>query len=250
MTKAFSYLRVSSVGQVEGDGFPRQREKIDAYCRAHDLVVEREFRDEGVSGTKEMSDRPGLKDLMVAIELNGVRTVLVERADRLARDLMVSELILKEFREMKPDDPVRVIAVDTGTELTIGDTGDPTKVLIRQLLGALAQWEKTSLVQKLRAARERIRKTGARCEGGIPFGAEEAEKATVARMLALRAQGITLSQIASTLNAEGHRTKFNGGLWHRTSVTRVLKRQPEIVYNDGVVVDPSLLSSTEKKVTV
>jgi DNA invertase Pin-like site-specific DNA recombinase len=239
VTKCFSYLRVSSVGQVDGDGFPRQREKIDAYCRAHDLVVEREFRDEGVSGTKEMSDRPGLKDLMVAIELNGVRTVLVERADRLARDLMVGELILKEFREMKPDDPVRVIAVDTGTELTIGDTGDPTKVLIRQLLGALAQWEKTSLVQKLRAARERIRKGGVRCEGGPPFGIVEDEKAIVARMLELRGQNKTLSQIADVLNAEGHRTKRNGCRWHRTSVTRVLRRHVETHAPVNVIAAPT-----------
>ena len=40
--KAFSYLRVSSKGQVDGDGFPRQREKIEAWARGRKAVVVQE----------------------------------------------------------------------------------------------------------------------------------------------------------------------------------------------------------------
>src|SRR5688572_21592025 len=110
-TKAFTYLRVSGKGQIDGDGFPRQREAVTRYAKRHQVQIVTEFRDEGVSGTKEAFDRPGLTDLMVAIKTNGVRTILVERADRLARDLMVGEIILAECRQLG----VKVVSAECGT---------------------------------------------------------------------------------------------------------------------------------------
>ncbi len=57
--------------------------------------------------------------------------VLVERADRLARDLVVGELILNQFRELG----VKVIAADSGTDLTAGDVARSVSPS-RYLLGA------------------------------------------------------------------------------------------------------------------
>src|SRR5438067_639522 len=111
-TKAFSYLRVAGLGQVKGDGFTRQQDAIKRYSKANQFEIVQEFRDEGVSGTKDAFDRDGLTDLFVALKSNGVKTVLVENADRLARDLMISEIILSEFRKIG----VKVIAADSGTD--------------------------------------------------------------------------------------------------------------------------------------
>jgi DNA invertase Pin-like site-specific DNA recombinase len=83
----------------------------------------------------------------------------------LAHDLIVGELILNQFRELG----VRVIAADGGTELTVGDD-DPTRTLIRQVLGAVAQFEKAVIVSKLKAARVRQRRATGRCEGRKPYG--------------------------------------------------------------------------------
>ncbi len=58
MTKAFSYLRVSGKGQVEGDGFTRQHTAIKAYAAANDIRIVKEFREEGVSGSVENMNRP------------------------------------------------------------------------------------------------------------------------------------------------------------------------------------------------
>jgi DNA invertase Pin-like site-specific DNA recombinase len=102
---------------------------------------------------------------MARIRANGIRLVLVERADRLARDLMVGEIILGEFRALG----VSVVAADSGTDLTVGDD-DPTRVLIRQVLGAVAQFEKSVIVAKLRAARLRKRRATGRCEARKPYG--------------------------------------------------------------------------------
>jgi DNA invertase Pin-like site-specific DNA recombinase len=48
----------------------------------------------------------------------------------------------------------------------------PTAVMVRQILGAVSQFEKTSLVQKLRQARERKRWVVGRCEGRSPVPAD------------------------------------------------------------------------------
>ena len=98
-----------------------------------------------MSGAKELSDRPGLAALLDRLESNGVRTVIVERADRLARDLMVQEVIVAQFVKAG----ARIVTAD-GVDLT--SDADPTRRLIRQVLGAVAEFEKNLLVLKLRAA--------------------------------------------------------------------------------------------------
>ena len=45
---AVSYLRVSGKGQIEGDGFPRQRAAIEAYAKANNIDIVAECRDEGL----------------------------------------------------------------------------------------------------------------------------------------------------------------------------------------------------------
>jgi integrase len=52
--------------QVEGDGFTRQLEAIKRYADDHDVKIVRTFRDEGVSGTKDLEDRPAFVEMMTA----------------------------------------------------------------------------------------------------------------------------------------------------------------------------------------
>jgi DNA invertase Pin-like site-specific DNA recombinase len=92
-------LRLLRKGQVEGDGFDRHREAIAGYAAAHGIEIVRFFQEEGVSGTKDLENRPALHELMVALLSNGVGTVVIEKLDRLARDLMVQETILGDMRK-------------------------------------------------------------------------------------------------------------------------------------------------------
>ena len=222
--KAFSYLRVSGKGQISGDGFPRQRETVQKFAKRNQIEIVNEFRDEGVSGTKDAFDRDGLTELLVAIKSNGVRTVLVERADRLARDLMVSEILLDEFRKLE----VTVIEAESGLDLTVHNQ-DPTRVLMRQMLAAISQWEKSCIVQKLRASRVRIRKAKGKCEGRKRFGESVEESAVVQRIQTLRSEGRTIKAIADALNQENIPTqsKVRTGIatkWHPTMISRILNR--------------------------
>ena len=179
--KAVSYPRVSGKGQLSGDGFTRQRDTIARYAASNKIEVVEEFPEEGVSGTNDLDDRPALGALLDRLESNGVKLVLVENASRLARDLMVQEIILERFRKLG----VRVIECDGGNDLTVGND-NPTAKLIRQILGAVSEFEKAVLVHKLRAARARLRRTEGRCEGRKPYGFREGEALVVARILDMR----------------------------------------------------------------
>ena len=219
---AVSYLRVSGLGQVDGDGFHRQRESVQERARALGLKIVQEFRDAGVSGTKALQDRPGLAALVEHVSGNGVRTVLVEKADRLARDLIEGELILRELRSAG----VRVIEAEGGTDLTEGE-GNPTAKLIRQVLGAVAEFEKSAMVQKLAAARRRARKARGRCEGPSPFGQLPGEHAALQDLLRLarRRNGKRLSaaEIARRMDELGRKPR-RSKRWSRSSVSVILRR--------------------------
>src|SRR5215813_3827757 len=97
--KAHAYLRVSGKGQIEGDGFPRQLKAVREHAAAHDIQIVRVFREEGVSGTTDSVDRPAWSELMTVLHSNGVRTIIIERLDRLARDLMVQETIIADLQK-------------------------------------------------------------------------------------------------------------------------------------------------------
>jgi len=222
-TKAFGYLRVSGKGQIEGDGFERQKDTIARYAKANQIQVVQEFRDEGISGSKDALDRPGLTDLFVALKANGVRLVIVENATRVARDLMVSEIILAEFRNLG----VKVVSADGGVDLTLGND-DPTGKLVRQILSAVSEWEKCLIVQKLRASRLRIRRSGQRCEGRKAYGVTPEEQKVIEKIVVWRKERKSYAEIASGLNAEGIPTRMGSETnWHPTQVQRIISRQKD-----------------------
>lgn len=216
MTKAFSYLRVSGKGQVSGDGFPRQRAAIKAYSKANGFAIVREFADEGVSGAIETTDRPAFAEMVATLHSNGVRTVIVEKLDRLARDLMVQEAALSYFQQ----NGFTLVSVAEPDLMA----SDPSRTAFRQMMGVFAQYDKNMIVLKLAGARMRKRAQTGRCEGRKPFGYFEGEDAALARMKALRAEGLGFDRIAAALNTEGVPTR-TGKPWHGFTVNGILTRK-------------------------
>ncbi len=213
MTKAFAYLRVSGKGQVSGDGFPRQRAAIKAYAKTNGITLAREFADEGVSGAIETTNRPAFAEMVATLHSNGVRTVIVEKLDRLARDLMVQEAALSYF------------AQHGFTLLSVAEpdlmANDPSRTAFRQMMGVFAQYDKAMIVQKLRGSRMRKKAQTGRCEGRKPFGHYEGEEKALERMKALRAEGLGFDRIAAKLNEEGVPTR-TAKPWHGVVINRIL----------------------------
>lgn len=219
--RVFGYIRVSSKKQVDGDGPERQTQAIAAFCKAQGLVLERTYSD-SISGTVEGLDRPELAELfrfidtMKELEQPAINGIVVERMDRLARDLMVSEVLLAECRKRG----LIVYSADQGTLINMAeDGGDPTRVLIRQIMGALSQWEKTMLVRKLKSSRDRIRARGERCEGVKPYGHFRGEPEIIAIARALLPA--TNGEIARTLNLMQQGTR-KGLQWTKDNVKKTL----------------------------
>src|ERR1019366_9002150 len=217
MSKAFGYLRVSGKGQVDGDGFPRQLQAINGYAAAHDIAIVKVFREKGVTGSKESMDRPAFAQLMTALHANGVKTIIIEKLDRLARDLMVQEATIGDLQKHG----FTLISV---AEPDLMAT-DPTRILMRQLMGAVAQYDKSQIVLKLRGARQRMKATTGRCEGRKPYGERDGEAAAIERMRGLRTAGMAFQQIAMVLNAEGVPTRTGGNRWRGCTVNGIVARR-------------------------
>jgi len=221
-----AYLRVSSNSQVNGDGFPRQRETIQNWVDAGDHQLMATYQEEGITGT--IASRPVLTMLMEQWCQSNVAMV-IERPDRLARDLIVSEVLIQELAAAGIE-----VWTAEGNECLTGND-DPTRVLVRQIMGAISQYEKTSIVQKLRRARERKRARDGRCEGAKPFGELEGEAKTLREILHLSRLRPDPRQVADKLNSYNQH-RLGGGKdpqcptrsgrdWGARQIRKILARQ-------------------------
>jgi len=215
MKKCYGYLRVSTRGQIDGDGFDRQRAAIESHARGNGYLVERFFEEQGVSGKKDLEDRPALLQLLAAMDSGDVRTIVIERLDRLARDIVIQERLIADFKKQG------IELVSTAEPDLLCD--DPTRVLMRQIIGSFAQYERSCIVAKLRGARVRKRQKTGRCEGRKPYGERAGEQATVYRIIELHASGKNYSAIAADLNDAGITTR-SGGTWYPQTVSNIVQR--------------------------
>lgn len=216
----YGYIRVSGHGQIDGDGEHRQKLAIESFCEQHSIPVVTLF-EKAVSGTVDGLARPVLSEIF---EFNDTEAIVVERLDRLARDLMVQEFILKECRQRG----IKVYAADQGALFDLASNEvDPTRKLIRQLLGALAEWEKSALVLKLRKSRDAVRAKTGRCEGPLPYGATADELSVRTLIFSLHNEHTMGARaLATFLNANGYTTR-HGHKWTRDAVRKILNRKTQ-----------------------
>src|SRR6516164_3559853 len=185
LKKAFGYLRVSGKSQIDGDGFPRQKRAITEWAKKNGYRIVQWFTEKGVSGTLE--SREALDAMLVALMSNGVDTVIVEALHRFSRDLRIQENLIHEYFTNR-------FTLISATEPDMGQE-DPNRVFMRQIFGAVHQLDKSNLVLKLRAARQRAKAKNGHCEGRKPFGFREGEHKALARMKEL-ATMMTYKQVA------------------------------------------------------
>ena len=139
----------------------------------------------------------------------------MESLGRLARDLMVQESILHDLKR-HGFDLVSVAEPDLCSD-------DPSRILVRRIMGAFHEYEKQMIVIKLRGARQRTKTKQGRCEGRKPYGHYQGEDETLERMKDLSSAGMNATKIAAALRAEGRKTR-SGGEWLQPTVSKILKR--------------------------
>jgi len=200
---ALAYLRTSSAANIgtDKDSEKRQRAAIEAFAKQAGFEIVDWYYDEAISGADRIEERPGFADLLERLEGNGVKTIIVETANRFARDLIVQETGFHLLRQLGYE----LVAADSPGSF-LEDT--PTAALIRQVLGAVSQFEKTSLVAKLKGARDRKRRETGKCEGRKSHA--EKRPGTVAFAKKLRranpktGRRLSLRRVSAALAEAGH----------------------------------------------
>ena len=172
----------------------RQRAAIERFAKAAGYELVDWFYDPAVKGEDPIESRPGFSALLDRVENNGVKVAIVEDASRLARKLVAQELGVLTLSK-------RAIKLITSSGDDLTDTDDEGRVMMRQIAGAFAEYEKRRLVRKLREARERTGKLGGRKRYA------QAMPETVALAKELHDRGLSYRKIAAELAAQGHVTR-------------------------------------------
>jgi DNA invertase Pin-like site-specific DNA recombinase len=141
------YARVSTSEQTTD----AQVERLVTACRERGLGDPLIFRDDGISGVRD--NRPQLDLLRERILRGEVSTVFVTKIDRLGRSL---GMILRFWDETEASG-VRVVVTDQGI-----DTSTPAGRLQRNMLAALAEFERELILERTQVGIARARAAGKR----------------------------------------------------------------------------------------
>ena len=173
-----------------------------------------------MSGADRIDERPGFREMLQRLASDGAKTIIVESPDRFARDLAVQLAGHDMLKELG-------IAIIPASAPDFFTEDTPTAILVRQVLGAIAQFEKASAVAKLASARKRKRESEGRCEGRKPLSETRPKVVALARKLRRRKPKggqLSLRGVASELAARGFLNE-RGNPYAAKSVARMLGRR-------------------------
>lgn len=139
--------------QVDGFSLDAQKDKLKKYADYQDMVVVREFSDEGKSG-KNVDGRPQFKEMLDLIEAgtDDIDYVLVFKLSRFGRN---AADVLSSLQKMQ-DFGVNLICVEDG----IDSSEDAGKLMI-SVLSAVAEIERDNiLVQTMEGRKDYTRDKG------------------------------------------------------------------------------------------
>jgi DNA invertase Pin-like site-specific DNA recombinase len=213
-----SPAKTTTPADLDKDSLPRQQAAVRAYAQAHGLTIVREFYDAAVRGADPVMSRDGFSEMLAYMLGNGARIVLCENAGRFSRDLAV-QIAGHDLLKSKGITLIPVDAPDHFQDET------PTAVMVRNILGAVSQFEKEALVLKLRKARDRKSEALGRRIEGNPNIAKLAKPVPPVHVQAARAAHagkLSLRAIAAELAAAGHYSP-SGKVYGPESIKRMLR---------------------------
>lgn len=179
--RAAVYARVSTLEQTTEN----QLVELRRYVK-HRGWLAREYVDEGVSGTTDR--RPELDKLVRDAKRRRFDVLVCWRLDRLGRSLKHLILFLEELNALG----VAFVSLTEGIDATT-----PAGRLQMHILGAIAEFERARIAERIRAGLERARAQGQQL-GRPKLELTEDQLASVAR-LSLREAAQQLGVSASTL---------------------------------------------------
>ncbi len=221
-----SYARVSSYSQIDNDSIPAQLDRIRTFAAANNYCIIGEHVDAGLTGSN--LKRPAIHAAVAQACTHRALlcTANISRLGRSTRDLID---ITGQLRKCG----ARFQSLAEGF-LSDGPVG----TLLVSVLGALAQFERESQLERQACTVQYLRRSQRRLSLIAPFGWNVAadgitleqdanEQVVIGRIRDERAAGRSMQAIADGLNTDGIKSKLGLG-WTTKSVSSVLRRQAQL----------------------
>lgn len=218
--KAIGFVRVSTTDQHLGP--IAQRDAIQRYCDAKGIKLVAVYEDLGVSGAAPIERCTGLLNAINALRANDAGQLIVAKRDRLAREVVKAAVVERMVREQGAE------VVSAAGE---GEGSDPSAMLMRTICDAFAEYERATIKARITAAMQVKKARGERVSSSIPLGLrlvdggklaqDEVEMRLAHQAREMKTSGMTLANIADTLNAQG--INLRGRKFHAVRVHRLLK---------------------------
>lgn len=208
--KMIKYLRVSTQEQAgTGYGLGAQEDAINAEASRRGWTLIDIAPDAGYSAAS--LNRPAIKialDMLAAGEADGL---VVAKLDRLSRSVLdFAQLMATALKGRWT-----IVVLDAGV-----DTSTPSGKLMANVMVSFAEYER-----ELIGLRTKEGLAVARSRGVVLGNSKRNGTEVVARIVADRASGMTLTAIAAALTAEGVPTANGGARWYPSTIKGVLDRQ-------------------------
>lgn len=242
------YVRVSTQGQAQAQTIEQQLSRLRAHIKEQGWSLEPEhvFVDDGYSGAK--LNRPGLDALRDRASLAEFDVVSITEPDRLARNYVHQMLVIEELEK-------RGVSVEF---LDRPMSDDPHDRLLLQIRGAVAEYERTLITDRMRRGRLMKYRAGKLLPWGrAPYGyrvdpehpcdpdgarLDEVESAIVSQMFDWYLEpGATLYKVARRLTDLGLTTPGGKKRWSMSTVRNILTNHAYIgmAYANRLRVVPS-----------
>jgi site-specific DNA recombinase len=223
------YVRVSTSRQVKLQTIEQQLQRVRKHVREEgwELPEEVVFRDDGYSGTT--LGRPALDALRDKVRMRELETVVVLSPDRLARNYVHQMILIEEFEK----NGCKVEFVERPM------SSEPNDQLLLQIRGAVAEYERTLLSERMRRGRLAKLKAGLLLPWThVPYGLrvdpdrprdpagvslDEAKAAVVAEIFAAYLEpGASLFGVSRHLRDMGVPAPRGGKAWSTATLRGIL----------------------------
>ena len=159
--QAVAYVRVSSATQEEKQTIDNQIEFATNYCKLNSIELQYIYRDDGVSGTLPLEERPAGYELLQDARKEKFSLVLLFKLDRLGR---ATRVILNAVHELDS------LGVKVRSMTEPFDTSDASGRFLLTILAGVADLERSNILQRMELGATRAAKEGKFLGGHAPYG--------------------------------------------------------------------------------
>lgn len=227
-TKAVAYIRVSTADQA--NSLEVQTKRIHDYCSFREIELTKIFIDEDVSGGKPFDKRAGGAAANLALEQDGIDTIIAVKPDRLFRSVKDALITVDDWDQNN----ISLHLIDLG-----GNSIDTTSALGRMFFIqsiSMAEFERRITGERTKSVLNHRKESGKAYCGSIlgydnidgKMVENEKEMEIIDIIFASKKFGWSAAKIADRLNFLEHKAK-KGGKFHASTIQAILKNKIYVV---------------------